>query len=152
MFYLNLLLVAALIGLFLLVGNQFSNATSGSIIGLFVGQQVFIVAGSGGSPDTLIITGDEYDDDEQFAREEDATSKTAYGNRAIDVDNPYQGNFNTIRALVDGSVSTWLGFNTVVLDDRDEGGLTLTGSVRTGWPPVRSLRLRIRRADSHGLR
>ncbi len=41
--------------------------------------------------------------------------------------------FNTIRALVDGSVSTWLGFNTVVLDDRDEGGLTLTGSVRTGW-------------------
>lgn len=41
--------------------------------------------------------------------------------------------FNTIRALVDGSISTWLGFNTVVLDDRDEGGLTLTGAVRTGW-------------------
>ena len=41
--------------------------------------------------------------------------------------------FATIRALVDGSVSTWLGFNTVVLDDRDEGGLTLTGAVRTGW-------------------
>ena len=43
LFYLNLLLVAALTGLFLLVGNQFSNATWGSIIGLFVVQQVFIV-------------------------------------------------------------------------------------------------------------
>lgn len=41
--------------------------------------------------------------------------------------------FNSIRALVDGSISTWLGFNTITLDDRDEGGLTLTGAVRTGW-------------------
>ncbi len=43
LFYMNVLLVAALTGLFLLVGNQFSNATWGSIIGLFVVQQVFIV-------------------------------------------------------------------------------------------------------------
>lgn len=43
LFYMNLLLVAALTGVFLLVGNQFSNATWGSILGLFVVQQVFIV-------------------------------------------------------------------------------------------------------------
>ena len=43
LFYLNLLLVAALTGLFLLVGNQFNGATWGSVIGLFVVQQVFIV-------------------------------------------------------------------------------------------------------------
>lgn len=43
LFYLNLLLVAALTGVFLLVGNQFSNATWGSVIGLFAVQQVFIV-------------------------------------------------------------------------------------------------------------
>ncbi len=43
LFYMNLLLVAALTGLFLLAGNQFSNATWGSIIGLFAVQQVFIV-------------------------------------------------------------------------------------------------------------
>lgn len=41
--------------------------------------------------------------------------------------------FNSIRALVDGSISTWLGFKTITLEDRDEGGLTLTGAVRTGW-------------------
>ena len=41
--------------------------------------------------------------------------------------------FNTIRALVDGQISTWLGFTPVTLEDRDEGGLTLTGNIRTGW-------------------
>lgn len=41
--------------------------------------------------------------------------------------------FNSIRALVDGQINTWLNFNIVALEDRDEGGLTLTGSVRTGF-------------------
>ena len=36
--------------------------------------------------------------------------------------------FNTIRALVDGSLNTWLGFNIVTIGDRDEGGLTKDGS------------------------
>ena len=44
LFYLNLLLVAAMFGVFLLVGNQFSNATWGSVIGLFAVQQVFIIS------------------------------------------------------------------------------------------------------------
>ena len=35
--------MAAITGLFLLVGNQFDGATWGSVIGLFVVQQVFIV-------------------------------------------------------------------------------------------------------------
>jgi len=36
--------------------------------------------------------------------------------------------FNTIRTLVDGSLSTWLGFNVITIGDRDEGGLTKDGS------------------------
>lgn len=41
--------------------------------------------------------------------------------------------FNSIRALVDGEINTWLGFKIIGLEDRDEGGLTLTGGVRTGF-------------------
>ena len=41
--------------------------------------------------------------------------------------------FNSIRALVDGQINTWLGFSITALEDRTEGGLTLTGAVRTGW-------------------
>lgn len=36
--------------------------------------------------------------------------------------------FNSVRALVDGSISTWLGFQVVMIGDRDEGGLTKDGS------------------------
>ena len=36
--------------------------------------------------------------------------------------------FNSVRALVDGSLSTWLGFSILMLGDRDEGGLTKDGS------------------------
>ncbi len=39
--------------------------------------------------------------------------------------------FNSIRALVDGQINTWLGFTMVPFEDRDEGGLPLSGSVRT---------------------
>lgn len=38
---------------------------------------------------------------------------------------------NTIRALVDGEISRWLGFQVMVFEDRDEGGLTLSSSDRT---------------------
>ena len=36
--------------------------------------------------------------------------------------------YNSIRALVNGDVSTWLGFNVVTIGDRDEGGLAIDGS------------------------
>lgn len=39
--------------------------------------------------------------------------------------------YNTIKALVDGSIKTWLGFEHIMIEDRDEGGLTLTTGVRT---------------------
>lgn len=41
--------------------------------------------------------------------------------------------FNTIRALVNGELNRWLGFNFIWLEDRDEGGLTLDTGVRTGF-------------------
>lgn len=43
------------------------------------------------------------------------------------------GDFNTIRALVDGQMNTWLGFDHVWIEDRDEGGLALATGVRTGF-------------------
>ena len=36
--------------------------------------------------------------------------------------------FNSVRALVDGSLDTWLGFKVVTIGDRDEGGLTIDGA------------------------
>ncbi len=39
--------------------------------------------------------------------------------------------YNTIRMLVNGEVSTWLGFETIMMETRDEGGLTLSTGVRT---------------------
>lgn len=41
--------------------------------------------------------------------------------------------FNTIRALVDGQIQTWLSFTTIGIEDRDEGGLPLTTALRTGY-------------------
>lgn len=41
--------------------------------------------------------------------------------------------FATIRALVDGQVETWLGFMTLMFEDRDEGGLPVATNVRTGY-------------------
>jgi hypothetical protein len=36
--------------------------------------------------------------------------------------------FNTVKALVQGEVNTFLGFRFVSLGDRDEGGLAIDGS------------------------
>ena len=41
--------------------------------------------------------------------------------------------FATIKALVNGEINTWLGFNIHMMEDRDEGGLAITASVRTGF-------------------
>lgn len=39
--------------------------------------------------------------------------------------------FNTVKALVNGELDTFLGFKFITLGDRDEGGLPLSGSDRT---------------------
>ncbi len=44
LFYLNLVVVAALFAVYLLVENQFSNATTVSMVSLFVVQQIFILS------------------------------------------------------------------------------------------------------------
>lgn len=36
--------------------------------------------------------------------------------------------FNSVRALVDGSLNQWLGFSIIMLGDRTEGGMTKDGS------------------------
>ena len=41
--------------------------------------------------------------------------------------------FATIKALVNGEVETWLGFKTIMIEDRDEGGLGIAATVRTGF-------------------
>lgn len=40
--------------------------------------------------------------------------------------------FNSIRALVDGNIGSWVGFKVITMDDRDEGGLPLP-STRTNY-------------------
>lgn len=40
---------------------------------------------------------------------------------------------NTIKALVDGEISHWLGFDIVEMEDRDEGGLPLAATIRTSY-------------------
>lgn len=39
--------------------------------------------------------------------------------------------FNSVKALVDGSLDTWLGFKFIMIEDRSEGGLSLVSTVRT---------------------
>ena len=43
LFGMNVLIVVVIFAIFLLVGKQFSNATWGSIVGLFIVQQIFII-------------------------------------------------------------------------------------------------------------
>lgn len=40
---------------------------------------------------------------------------------------------NAVKALVDGEISKWLGFQVIELGDYDEGGLPLSGSVRKNY-------------------
>lgn len=41
--------------------------------------------------------------------------------------------FAAVKALVDGEVNHWLGFDIVEMDDRDEGGLPVAAGVRTNF-------------------
>lgn len=40
---------------------------------------------------------------------------------------------NAVKALVDGEVSRWLGFDFKVIDDRDEGGLPIASNLRLNF-------------------
>lgn len=40
---------------------------------------------------------------------------------------------NAIKMLVDGEIQKWLGFEVLVMEDRDEGGLPVASSVRTTY-------------------
>lgn len=40
---------------------------------------------------------------------------------------------NAVKALVDGEIDRWLGFNFITVDDRDEGGVPIASSVRTNY-------------------
>lgn len=40
---------------------------------------------------------------------------------------------NAIKMLVDGEISKWLGFEVLVMEDRDEGGLPIATSIRTTY-------------------
>lgn len=40
---------------------------------------------------------------------------------------------NAIKMLVDGEIAKWLGFEVLVMEDRDEGGLPVASSIRTTY-------------------
>lgn len=40
---------------------------------------------------------------------------------------------NAIKMLVDGEIAKWLGFEVLVMEDRDEGGLPISTSIRTTY-------------------
>lgn len=40
---------------------------------------------------------------------------------------------NAIKMLVDGEIAKWLGFDVLVMEDRDEGGLPIAASIRTTY-------------------
>lgn len=41
--------------------------------------------------------------------------------------------YNSVKALVDGEINYWLGFDVVEMDDRDEGGLPIASTVRSSY-------------------
>ena len=59
-------------------------------------QPLYIVPGTAGSPDTLRFQGREYDEDDILAVSDDSTSRTAYGDRSIQVETPYLGGWNNL--------------------------------------------------------
>jgi hypothetical protein len=46
---------------------------------------------------------------------------------------PTSGDFNTVRALVNGEITSFVGFQFMWMETRDEGGLTLASNVRTNY-------------------
>lgn len=47
--------------------------------------------------------------------------------------NVTSSDFNVVKALYDGEVSHWLGFEIIMIEDRQEGGLPLNATVRTNY-------------------
>lgn len=47
--------------------------------------------------------------------------------------NATSADFNSVRALVNGEVNSYLGFNFIMIEDRDEGGLDLTSNIRKNF-------------------
>lgn len=41
--------------------------------------------------------------------------------------------YNSVKALYDGEVNHWLGFDVVEMDERDEGGLTVATNIRSNY-------------------
>jgi hypothetical protein len=41
--------------------------------------------------------------------------------------------FNSVKALVNGEIDTWLGFKFIMIEDRDEGGLSLAANIRKNF-------------------
>jgi len=41
--------------------------------------------------------------------------------------------FNSVKALVNGELNTWLGFKFIMIEDRTEGGLVLTSTTRKNF-------------------
>lgn len=46
---------------------------------------------------------------------------------------PTSGDFNTVRALVNGEITSFVGFQFMWMETRDEGGLTVATNVRTNY-------------------
>jgi hypothetical protein len=46
---------------------------------------------------------------------------------------PTSGDFNTVRALVNGEITSFVGFQFMWMETRDEGGLTLAANIRTNY-------------------
>jgi hypothetical protein len=46
---------------------------------------------------------------------------------------PTSGDFNTVRALVNGEITSFVGFQFMWMETRSEGGLTLATNVRTNY-------------------
>ena len=46
---------------------------------------------------------------------------------------PTSGDFNTVRTLVNGEITSFVGFQFMWMETRDEGGLTLASNVRTNY-------------------
>ena len=64
-------------------------------------KKVFIIPGTSDPEHTLRVQAQEYEDNPVFTSVEDSDSKAAFGERALDVDLPFKGNFNDILSFAE---------------------------------------------------
>ena len=64
-------------------------------------KKVFIIPGTSDPEHTLRVQAQEYEDNPIFTSVEDGASKAAFGERALDVDLPFKGNFNDILSFAE---------------------------------------------------